>query len=97
MGVAVQTDSNARESTSSGNNNFPYLTFVTGTTGSAGVKKFQLVSKNPELRLKMSILHMTATTTNTTTTTTTTITTTLPPSTPPKHFNPTCISALVDR
>ena len=34
-----------------------YLIFVTCTTCGAGVKIFRLVSKNPELTVKMSIFH----------------------------------------
>ena len=55
-----------------------YLIFVTSSTGSAGVKFFRLVSKNPELTLETHV----------------TTTTTLPLSAPPKHLNFTCISAL---
>ena len=34
-----------------------YLIFVTSTTNGAGVKNFSLVSKTPELTLKMFVLH----------------------------------------
>ena len=37
---------------------YTYLIFVTCTTCGAGVKIFSLVSKNPELTRKMSILHL---------------------------------------
>ena len=41
----------------SAENPIAYPTFVTSTTSGAGVKTFSLVSKNPELILKMSVLH----------------------------------------